>query len=76
MKEREEEYHAEMTAKLNVFIMEHAARVIQFAWREVLANRAEKKKVWFIKKCCKALNYEKNVSKGFRDWDRSFEFWL
>ncbi|XP_045772440.1 dynein regulatory complex protein 10-like [Maniola jurtina] len=45
MAEREEEYHQEMTAKMNKFIVEHAARVIQSAWREVLANRAEKKKL-------------------------------
>lgn len=75
MKEREEEYHAEMTAKLNVFIMEHAARVIQFAWREVLANRAEKKKVWFIKKCCKALNYlKKKDQKAFGTGTEALNF--
>lgn len=45
MEEREEEYHQEMSEKLRVFQLEHAARVLQVAWREVLANRAEKKKV-------------------------------
>ncbi|XP_026738721.1 dynein regulatory complex protein 10-like [Trichoplusia ni] len=45
MAEREEEYHQEMTEKMNKFLMEHAARVIQHAWREVLINRAEKKKL-------------------------------
>ncbi|OWR50654.1 hypothetical protein KGM_207855 [Danaus plexippus plexippus] len=44
MEEREAEYHQEMTEKMNKFLIEHAARVIQNAWREVLANRAEKKK--------------------------------
>lgn len=47
MAEREAEYHQEMTEKMNKFLLEHAARVIQCAWREVLANRAEKKKVSF-----------------------------
>ncbi|CAH0585552.1 unnamed protein product [Chrysodeixis includens] len=45
MAEREEEYHQEMTEKMNKFLMEHAARVIQHAWREVLINRNEKKKL-------------------------------
>lgn len=45
MEEREAEYHQEMTEKMNKFLIEHAARVIQHAWREVLANRAEKKRV-------------------------------
>ncbi|XP_032517567.1 dynein regulatory complex protein 10-like [Danaus plexippus] len=45
MEEREAEYHQEMTEKMNKFLIEHAARVIQNAWREVLANRAEKKKL-------------------------------
>lgn len=45
MAEREEEYHQEMTQKMNKFLLEHAARVIQNAWRDVLANRAEKKRV-------------------------------
>lgn len=45
MEEREAEYHQEMTAKMNKFIIEHAAKVIQYSWREVLANRLEKKKV-------------------------------
>ncbi|XP_046965985.1 dynein regulatory complex protein 10-like isoform X1 [Vanessa cardui] len=45
MEEREAEYHQEMTEKMNKFLIEHAARVIQNAWREVLANRAEKKRL-------------------------------
>ncbi|GBP46504.1 Dynein regulatory complex protein 10 [Eumeta japonica] len=45
MEERDNEYHQEMTAKMNKFMLEHAARVIQHAWREVLANRAEKKRL-------------------------------
>lgn len=45
MAEREAEYHQEMTEKMEKFLIEHAARVIQHAWRDVLANRAEKKKV-------------------------------
>ncbi|CAH0715359.1 unnamed protein product, partial [Brenthis ino] len=45
MEEREKEYHQEMTEKMNKFLTEHAARVIQHAWREVLANRAEKKRL-------------------------------
>lgn len=45
MKEREDEYHAEMAEKMKLFLVEHAARVIQVAWRDTLANRAEKKKV-------------------------------
>lgn len=48
MAEREAEYHEEMTQKMQKFLEEHAARVIQYAWREVLANRAEKKKVTFL----------------------------
>ncbi|XP_004927371.1 dynein regulatory complex protein 10 [Bombyx mori] len=50
MAEREEEYHKEMTEKMNKFMLEHAARVIQTAWRDVLANRAEKKKLKKIQK--------------------------
>ncbi|CAH2237407.1 jg11262 [Pararge aegeria aegeria] len=50
MAEREEEYHQEMTEKLNKFKVEHAARVIQMAWRDVLANRAEKKKLKKLQK--------------------------
>ncbi|XP_045498644.1 dynein regulatory complex protein 10-like isoform X1 [Colias croceus] len=45
MEEREAEYHQEMTEKMNKFLLEHAARVIQCAWRDVLANRAEKKRL-------------------------------
>ncbi|CAG5045262.1 unnamed protein product [Parnassius apollo] len=45
MEERDAEYDREMAEKMNKFLLEHAARVIQNAWREVLANRAEKKKV-------------------------------
>lgn len=48
MAEREAEYHQEMTEKMNKFMLEHAARVIQVAWRDVLANRAEKKRVRII----------------------------
>ncbi|XP_063363985.1 dynein regulatory complex protein 10-like [Cydia amplana] len=43
MEEKENEYHQEMTAKLDKFIVEHAARVIQYAWRTTLQNRNEKK---------------------------------
>ncbi|KAM3965362.1 dynein regulatory complex protein 10 [Aphomia sociella] len=50
MAEREEEYHREMTEKMNKFLMEHAARVIQNAWRDVLANRAEKKRLRKLQK--------------------------
>ncbi|XP_059052189.1 dynein regulatory complex protein 10-like [Achroia grisella] len=50
MAEREEEYHREMTEKMTKFLMEHAARVIQNAWREVLANRAEKKRLRKLQK--------------------------
>ncbi|XP_063825747.1 dynein regulatory complex protein 10-like [Ostrinia nubilalis] len=50
MAEREEEYHQEMTEKMQKFLMEHAARVIQVAWRDVLANRAEKKRLKKIQK--------------------------
>lgn len=45
MEEREAEYQKEMMEKMEKFRMEHAARVLQGAWRGVLANRAEKKKV-------------------------------
>lgn len=45
MAEREEEYQQEMLEKMTKFMMEHAAKVIQNAWREVQANRAEKKRV-------------------------------
>ncbi|XP_047533482.1 dynein regulatory complex protein 10-like [Vanessa atalanta] len=50
MAEREAEYHQEMTEKMNKFLLEHAARVIQNAWREVLANRAEKKRLKKLQK--------------------------
>ncbi|XP_047991121.1 dynein regulatory complex protein 10-like [Leguminivora glycinivorella] len=50
MAEREAEYHQEMTNKLNAFIIEHAARVIQVAWRTTLSNRAEKKKLNRLRK--------------------------
>ncbi|CAB3227188.1 unnamed protein product [Arctia plantaginis] len=50
MKERDDEYDAEMTAKMEKFLLEHAARIIQFAWREVLSNRAEKKKLKKLQK--------------------------
>ncbi|XP_061716408.1 dynein regulatory complex protein 10-like [Cydia pomonella] len=50
MAEREAEYHQEMTEKLNKFIIEHAARVIQTAWRDTLKNRAEKKKLLKLKR--------------------------
>ncbi|KAL0882959.1 hypothetical protein ABMA27_016452 [Loxostege sticticalis] len=50
MAEREEEYHQEMAEKMQKFLMEHAARVIQVAWRDVLANRAEKKRLKKIQK--------------------------
>ncbi|CAH2095989.1 unnamed protein product [Euphydryas editha] len=50
MAEREEEYHQEMAEKMNKFLIEHAARVIQNAWREVLANRAEKKRLKKLQK--------------------------
>lgn len=48
MAEREAEYQQEMAEKMTKFMLEHAARVIQNAWREVLANRAEKKRVCFV----------------------------
>ncbi|RVE50930.1 hypothetical protein evm_004497 [Chilo suppressalis] len=50
MAEREAEYQQEMVEKMNKFLMEHAARVIQNAWREVLANRAEKKRLKKLQK--------------------------
>ncbi|XP_063383558.1 dynein regulatory complex protein 10-like [Cydia fagiglandana] len=49
MEERDAEYHQEMTAKLDKFIVEHAARVIQTAWRDTLKNRAEKKRLIKLK---------------------------
>lgn len=52
MEEREAEYEQEMMQKMHKFMLEHAARVVQTAWREVLANRAEKKKVWSLLSCC------------------------
>ncbi|XP_047991104.1 dynein regulatory complex protein 10-like isoform X2 [Leguminivora glycinivorella] len=45
MEEKEGEYHQEMTAKLETFIIEHAARVIQYAWRTTCKNREEKKQL-------------------------------
>ncbi|KAJ2949256.1 hypothetical protein O0L34_g6209 [Tuta absoluta] len=45
MQEREDEYHAEMTEKMQKFLLEHSARVIQNAWRQVLINRNEKRKL-------------------------------
>ncbi|XP_045518259.1 dynein regulatory complex protein 10-like [Pieris brassicae] len=50
MAEREEEYHQELTEKMNKFLLEHAARVIQCAWRDVLSNRAEKKRLKKLQK--------------------------
>lgn len=50
MEEREKEYHQEMTDKFNKFLIEHAARVIQVSWRDVLANRAEKRRVSIVVK--------------------------
>ncbi|XP_052753336.1 dynein regulatory complex protein 10-like [Galleria mellonella] len=50
MAEREAEYHQEMMEKMTKFLIEHAARVIQSAWREVLANRAEKKRLKKLQK--------------------------
>ncbi|XP_063624215.1 dynein regulatory complex protein 10-like [Cydia splendana] len=50
MAEREEEYHREMKEKMEKFLREHAARVIQSAWRKVLLNRAERKKLWKLQK--------------------------
>ncbi|KAJ8722235.1 hypothetical protein PYW08_004637 [Mythimna loreyi] len=55
MAEREAEYHQEMTDKMNKFLLDHCARVIQTAWRNVLANRAEKKK---LKKLLRKLQAE------------------
>ncbi|KAG7308454.1 hypothetical protein JYU34_005661 [Plutella xylostella] len=50
MEEREAEYEQEMMQKMHKFMLEHAARVVQTAWREVLANRAEKKKLRKLQK--------------------------
>ncbi|XP_073956036.1 dynein regulatory complex protein 10-like isoform X2 [Choristoneura fumiferana] len=50
MKEREDEYHAELAEKQKIFLVEHAARVIQVAWRDTIANRAEKKKLKKLQK--------------------------
>lgn len=64
MAEREEEYHQEMAEKMQKFLMEHAARVIQVAWRDVLANRAEKKRVrQYSLKCSCVL-----ISLKFQEW--------
>ncbi|KAL4716693.1 hypothetical protein ACJJTC_004812 [Scirpophaga incertulas] len=59
MAEREAEYQQELMEKMNKFMMEHAARVIQNAWREVLANRAEKKK---LKKLLKKIQAAAAIS--------------
>lgn len=45
MAEREAEYAQEMKTKMDNFVKEHAAKILQTAWRQVLANRKEKKKV-------------------------------
>lgn len=45
MAEKEEDYRREVLSKVKVFIEEHAARVLQRAWRRVLSARAEKKRV-------------------------------
>ncbi|XP_047991100.1 dynein regulatory complex protein 10-like isoform X2 [Leguminivora glycinivorella] len=58
MAEREEEYHREMKLKMEKFLLEHAARVIQSAWRKVLLNRAEKKKLWKLQKQQRKLEKE------------------
>ncbi|VVC91267.1 dynein regulatory complex protein 10-like [Leptidea sinapis] len=50
MEEREAEYQQELTEKMNRFMLEHAARVIQVAWREVLQNRAEKRRLKKLQK--------------------------
>ncbi|XP_075977989.1 dynein regulatory complex protein 10-like [Anticarsia gemmatalis] len=61
MAEREEEYHQEMTEKMQKFLIEHSARVIQHAWRTVLANRAEKKK---LKKQLKKIQAEQAAAEA------------
>ncbi|XP_061716403.1 dynein regulatory complex protein 10-like isoform X1 [Cydia pomonella] len=58
MAEREEEYHKEMKEKMEKFLLEHAARVIQSAWRKVLLNRAERKKLWKLQKQQKKMEKE------------------
>ncbi|XP_013145357.1 PREDICTED: uncharacterized protein LOC106108648 [Papilio polytes] len=63
MAEREAEYHEEMTQKMQKFLEEHAARVIQYAWREVLANRAEKKKLKKLLKKMQAAEEKKGGKK-------------
>ncbi|XP_013170295.1 PREDICTED: uncharacterized protein LOC106119711 [Papilio xuthus] len=63
MAEREAEYHEEMTQKMQKFLQEHAARVIQNAWREVLANRAEKKKLKKLLKKMQAAEEKKGGKK-------------
>nr|XP_021200157.2 dynein regulatory complex protein 10 isoform X1 [Helicoverpa armigera] len=64
MAEREAEYHQEMTEKMNKFLMDHAARVIQHAWKEVLANRAEKKKLRKLMKKMQAAAPPTELLKG------------
>ncbi|XP_063383780.1 uncharacterized protein LOC134670048 [Cydia fagiglandana] len=58
MAEREEEYQREMKEKMEKFLREHAARVIQSAWRKVLLNRAERKKLWKLQKQQKKMEKE------------------
>ncbi|CAH0691990.1 unnamed protein product [Spodoptera exigua] len=64
MAEREAEYNQEMTEKMNKFLLDHAARVIQHAWREVLVNRAEKKKLRKIIKRIQAAQVPTELIKG------------
>ncbi|XP_077288436.1 dynein regulatory complex protein 10-like [Arctopsyche grandis] len=45
MAQKEEEYQKEVLHKMTTFLMEHAARVIQRAWRKIMAARAEKKRL-------------------------------
>ncbi|XP_063536037.1 dynein regulatory complex protein 10-like [Cydia strobilella] len=58
MAEREEEYHREMKEKMEKFLLEHAARVIQSAWRKILLNRTERKKLWKLQKQQKRMEKE------------------
>uniref|UniRef100_A0A2H1V0I2 Dynein regulatory complex protein 10 n=1 Tax=Spodoptera frugiperda TaxID=7108 RepID=A0A2H1V0I2_SPOFR len=64
MAEREAEYNQEMTEKMNKFLIDHAARVIQHAWREVLANRAEKRKLRKIIRKLQEAQVPTNLIKG------------
>ncbi|XP_022813977.1 IQ domain-containing protein D-like [Spodoptera litura] len=64
MAEREAEYNQEMTEKMNKFLIDHAARVIQHAWREVLTNRAEKKKLRKIIRKLQEAQVPTNLIKG------------